>query len=113
MVIIYYVISIPVLDGKFDEFKPKKLVTTVVPSIGWLGHYKWKSDLVPDLISGVTVAIMHIPQGKLILYYRYILHSHRFVEANWTKVIWSLHIGHYNRFSFNCINQTNKINIFK
>lgn len=25
--------------------------------------YKWKESIGPDMISGVTVAIMHIPQG--------------------------------------------------
>ena len=25
--------------------------------------YKWKESIIPDMISGLTVAIMHIPQG--------------------------------------------------
>ena len=32
------------------------------PIISWLSEYK-KNDFVGDVISGCTVAIMHIPQG--------------------------------------------------
>lgn len=32
------------------------------PIISWLGSYK-KDDFLNDVISGCTVAIMHIPQG--------------------------------------------------
>lgn len=39
-----------------------------MPSIEWLSNYNWKEDLSGDLISGMTVAIMHIPQGNAILY---------------------------------------------
>ncbi|GAB9477478.1 Sulfate permease, partial [Globisporangium polare] len=33
-----------------------------VPSIHWLRHYNWKRDLPYDIISGVTVTMMLIPQ---------------------------------------------------
>ncbi|XP_024869942.1 solute carrier family 26 member 10 [Temnothorax curvispinosus] len=38
-------------------------VGSTVPVIRWLSRYTWKEDIVPDIISGLTVAIMHIPQG--------------------------------------------------
>ncbi|RZC42192.1 solute carrier family 26 member 10 [Asbolus verrucosus] len=41
----------------------KKIVLRTIPILEWLGHYKWKRHFVADLISGFTVAIMHIPQG--------------------------------------------------
>jgi solute carrier family 26 protein len=41
----------------------KKLLLRTVPVVGWLRHYKWKNDIVADIVAGFTVAIMHIPQG--------------------------------------------------
>ncbi|XP_034242614.1 solute carrier family 26 member 10-like isoform X2 [Thrips palmi] len=38
-------------------------VRSVFPIVEWLGRYKWREDLVGDLVSGFTVAVMHIPQG--------------------------------------------------
>lgn len=39
-------------------------VARVFPIISWLGiSYNWRSDILGDIISGCTVAIMHIPQG--------------------------------------------------
>lgn len=49
-----------------EEFNLKKLLITTVPSIKWLRHYKWGSDLIPDIMAGITIAIMHIPQGKIL-----------------------------------------------
>ncbi|XP_011313736.1 sulfate transporter isoform X3 [Fopius arisanus] len=37
--------------------------TSVLPVIDWLRKYKWRDDILSDIISGITVAIMHIPQG--------------------------------------------------
>ena len=41
----------------------KSCFTSVIPSIHWLKDYNWKECIMPDIISGLTVAIMHIPQG--------------------------------------------------
>lgn len=38
-------------------------VISVVPAITWLGSYNWSENILPDIISGLTVGIMHIPQG--------------------------------------------------
>ncbi|ERL84981.1 hypothetical protein D910_02404, partial [Dendroctonus ponderosae] len=46
-----------------QEFRLSKFLVGVIPVVGWLPKYNWKNDLVKDIISGVTVAIMHIPQG--------------------------------------------------
>ena len=35
-----------------------------IPLIRCLKEYNFRSDLFGDLIAGITVAIMHIPQGK-------------------------------------------------
>ncbi|KAF7995780.1 hypothetical protein HCN44_006887 [Aphidius gifuensis] len=36
---------------------------SILPVIGWLKKYKWKEYFPADIMSGITVAIMHIPQG--------------------------------------------------
>nr|XP_029731389.1 solute carrier family 26 member 10-like [Aedes albopictus] len=41
----------------------KGCARSVFPIVGWLSEYSLKRDLVSDLISGCTVAVMHIPQG--------------------------------------------------
>lgn len=38
----------------------------VLPIIDWLPQYNWKAEFTPDVIAGVTVAIMHISQGKIL-----------------------------------------------
>ncbi|KAI4489871.1 PREDICTED: solute carrier family 26 member 10 [Polistes canadensis] len=41
----------------------KSCVSSSIPAVTWLKRYRWTEDLVYDIISGLTVAIMHIPQG--------------------------------------------------
>lgn len=41
----------------------KGCVQSVIPASYWLRKYKWRDDFIHDVISGLTVAIMHIPQG--------------------------------------------------
>lgn len=43
---------------------PGKFLLNSIPVLRWLPKYKWKTELVNDLIAGFTVAIMHIPQGE-------------------------------------------------
>ena len=33
-----------------------------IPILNWLPNYKAKSNLIPDLVAGLTVGIMNIPQ---------------------------------------------------
>ncbi|CAH0553727.1 unnamed protein product [Brassicogethes aeneus] len=46
-----------------ENLNLKKGIVKLIPSIGWLAHYRWKTDFLSDLTSGFTVAVMHIPQG--------------------------------------------------
>lgn len=36
------------------------------PIISWLPKYQWKKDIINDIVGGLTVGIMHVPQGTLI-----------------------------------------------
>ncbi|KAG5871065.1 hypothetical protein JTB14_030573 [Gonioctena quinquepunctata] len=53
------------LLSKCCQEKPtiKSIISTTIPVTGWLPQYEWKRDIISDLVSGFTVAIMHIPQG--------------------------------------------------
>ncbi|CAG0893743.1 unnamed protein product [Darwinula stevensoni] len=43
--------------------KTQTMLYSLFPILYWLPRYKVKQDLLPDIIAGCTVAIMHIPQG--------------------------------------------------
>ncbi|XP_041785260.1 solute carrier family 26 member 10-like [Anopheles merus] len=51
------------LKTRMRKVDAKSCCSTVFPLITWLPEYSWGKDLVRDLISGCTVAVMHIPQG--------------------------------------------------
>lgn len=46
------------------SIRPKKLFLSIFPIFSWLPKYNVRSDLAGDVVSGCTVAIMHIPQGE-------------------------------------------------
>lgn len=57
--------SNPVLMSQYEKCSTKAVKSCFVgtfPIFSWLHSYK-KDDFVGDVISGCTVAIMHIPQG--------------------------------------------------
>ena len=41
-----------------------KCVDDFVPSYRIMKQYKWKTDFIQDLICGMTVGIMQLPQGN-------------------------------------------------
>ncbi|XP_078597079.1 prestin-like isoform X1 [Branchiostoma floridae x Branchiostoma japonicum] len=41
----------------------KKVLFSTLPILSWLPKYEVRENIVSDLIAGVTVGIMHIPQG--------------------------------------------------
>lgn len=44
------------------------LLARLAPILRWLPKYSVKKDLTADITGGVTVGIMHIPQGKIKKY---------------------------------------------
>ncbi|KAK2897558.1 hypothetical protein Q8A73_013938 [Channa argus] len=44
-------------------FKLKLILLRWVPVLGWLPHYPIRGNLMGDVISGCSVAVMHLPQG--------------------------------------------------
>lgn len=50
------------------EFSCTRLIKATVPVIEWLPQYSFKKYLMGDIMAGVTVAVMHIPQGRPNIY---------------------------------------------
>ncbi|KAF3430577.1 hypothetical protein E2986_07678 [Frieseomelitta varia] len=48
---------------KCRRIRPMMVLKNTIPLIGWLSTYNWKRDILGDIIAGITVAVMHIPQG--------------------------------------------------
>ena len=42
----------------------KQCLSNLFPIVSWLPKYSWKNDFIYDIMSGCTVAVMHIPQGS-------------------------------------------------
>nr|XP_018916948.1 PREDICTED: prestin-like isoform X1 [Bemisia tabaci] len=42
---------------------PCNLLLSIFPIFQWLPKYNWRSDFSKDVVSGLTVGILHIPQG--------------------------------------------------
>ena len=61
------------MDGTWNYvkkyYKPtpaffKRQLFKRLPFIDWIRHYNVRDWMLPDLISGLTIGIVHIPQGK-------------------------------------------------
>jgi len=48
---------------KSRHCQPGKTILSLFPALVWLPKYEWKKNITSDIVSGFTVAIMHIPQG--------------------------------------------------
>ena len=35
-----------------------------LPPLRWLPHYRWRAWLLGDAVAGLTVGIVHVPQGE-------------------------------------------------
>ncbi|XP_057665771.1 solute carrier family 26 member 6-like isoform X2 [Diorhabda carinulata] len=46
-----------------NSVNPSAWLKETIPLLSWLPEYNWKKNFSGDIISGITVAIMHIPQG--------------------------------------------------
>uniref|UniRef100_A0A2C9JD61 STAS domain-containing protein n=2 Tax=Biomphalaria glabrata TaxID=6526 RepID=A0A2C9JD61_BIOGL len=53
-------------DNLSSHLKPEKLkkcATSLFPCVGIMRKYNWKTDLPNDIVAGLTVGIMQLPQG--------------------------------------------------
>ncbi|XP_076169612.1 prestin isoform X2 [Ptiloglossa arizonensis] len=51
------------ISSRCKKVEPLLVLKNSIPLIGWLSKYDWKRNILGDIIAGITVAVMHIPQG--------------------------------------------------
>lgn len=51
------------LKQYFANLRFWSIFSGIIPIVQWLPKYSFKNYLVGDIIAGITVAVMHIPQG--------------------------------------------------
>lgn len=61
---------------------PCNLLLSIFPIFQWLPKYNWRSDFSKDVVSGLTVGILHIPQGT----YQYTNNNTEFYSS--TSIYW-------------------------
>ena len=44
----------------------KKSIKSLLPITEWLSNYNWKSDLIADFVTGITIAVFQVPQSKTL-----------------------------------------------
>ena len=71
----------------------KQFILIHFPILGWLWSYQLKF-LINDIISGVTVSVMHIPQGQCM----YILRAQN-IDLPWHHFIWPISVYGWTQFS--------------
>jgi hypothetical protein len=43
----------------------KNFVRDRIPVIKWMINYNFKENMIPDTISGITIGLIHLPQGQI------------------------------------------------
>ncbi|XP_077264731.1 prestin isoform X3 [Temnothorax americanus] len=51
------------ISKRCKSIKPVALLKKTIPLTDWLFSYDWKNNILGDIVAGITVAVMHIPQG--------------------------------------------------
>ncbi|XP_036140086.1 solute carrier family 26 member 10 isoform X2 [Monomorium pharaonis] len=51
------------MSRRCKNIKPVALLKKMIPLTDWLSSYDWKNNILGDIVAGITVAVMHIPQG--------------------------------------------------
>jgi hypothetical protein len=47
------------------NLKAREIIENFCPVLQWIPKYSARDNLMSDVVSGFTVAIMHIPQGEI------------------------------------------------
>lgn len=63
-----------------ENFSLIQFILNLIPVLKWLPKYSLKRDLPGDISAGITVAVMHIPQGKrTVLNFIKIVHKNQLI----------------------------------
>lgn len=69
------------VSRRCKKIKPIALLKKTIPLTDWLFSYDWKNNVLGDIVAGITVAVMHIPQGTLNTLLRTIKLNEEFSSA--------------------------------
>lgn len=61
------------MKKSYDKFSIVQFILNLIPVLKWLPKYSIKNNLPGDISAGITVAVMHIPQGKFYIEPFYVL----------------------------------------
>lgn len=50
-------------EKRWNRFSVISLITSLFPIIEWLPKYPIKDNLLADIMAGVTISVLHVPQG--------------------------------------------------
>lgn len=53
------------MSRRCRRIRPVEILRKLIPLADWLPSYDWKNNVLGDIVAGITVAVMHIPQGAL------------------------------------------------
>ncbi|KAK2582033.1 hypothetical protein KPH14_002739 [Odynerus spinipes] len=51
------------VSKRWKNLNMGKVLKKSIPLIKWLPEYDWRRNILGDIVAGITVAVMHIPQG--------------------------------------------------
>lgn len=63
---IFFILDASNVKKIYNNFNFIQYLLNLIPVLKWLPKYSVKNNLAGDLSAGVTVAVMHIPQGIYI-----------------------------------------------
>lgn len=67
----------------------KEWIELFFPCYRWMRTYKVREYLQPDLMAGITVGIMLVPQVYIYIYFHYLLNY----ELNYTQLVISVTVS--------------------
>lgn len=59
----FHLSGLTAVQRNLKGFNLLKTILNLIPVLQWIPKYSIRNDLIGDLMSGITVAVMHLPQG--------------------------------------------------
>ncbi|CAH1783168.1 unnamed protein product [Owenia fusiformis] len=74
-------------------------ICRIIPMIGTLKNYKWKKDIVGDIVSGISVGVVHIPQSMGFAALAFLPPVYGLYSATWPVLLYCV-LGSSRHVSF-------------
>lgn len=65
----------------------KRSLKSLLPITEWLSNYNWKSDLIADFVTGITIAVFQVPQSESSHALPHFIHS-SVLSKVWATAYW-------------------------